>query len=364
MAIERGVILISENNIPNLMSFDQIYCGIDCFSGISQTKRMKTVCRICNNPSQNALHKAREMMFGLRHEFDYLECSVCGTLQICEVPDLSFYYSKDYYSLQQVDENFLKISLFRRAAARFIALYFQKKIGFGGEFFIKKYPDLAVLFPDSLKQSFLNLDFKSRILDFGCGTGQLLKNLSIFGFQHLLGADAFIERDIIYPNGLKIYKKSLEELEPAFDFIMLHHSFEHLPDPPESLRKIFNLLRKDRFCLIRIPVKNYAWEKYGVNWFQLDAPRHLFLYTEQSFCHLAESAGFEVFKIIYDSEVYQFYLSEQYARDISMFDERAFRGDFAKSIFTAEQMSEWERQTEILNREKRGDQACFYLRKP
>src|SRR5205085_10674982 len=132
------------------------------------------------------------------------------------------------------------------------------------------------------------------------GTGKPLQVLYQFGFRNLTGADAFIDADIFYPNGVKVYKKSLEELEPAFDLITLNHSFEHLPNPLESLLEIGRLLEKDKFALIRIPIVNFAWEKYGANWVQLDAPRHLFLYTERSFRLLAEKAGFTVEKVIYD----------------------------------------------------------------
>jgi hypothetical protein len=101
------------------------------------------------------------------------------------------------------------------------------------------------------------------------------------------GADAFIESDIFYPNGVKVYKRSLPEIEPFFDLVMLHHSFEHLPDPRESCGNLqsfaarVNLSDPDSG-------RAFAWEKYGVNWVQLDAPRHLFLYTERSFRLLAK----------------------------------------------------------------------------
>ncbi|HNQ15160.1 MAG TPA: hypothetical protein PKM58_06325, partial [Pyrinomonadaceae bacterium] len=76
----------------------------------------------------------------------------------------------------------------------------------------------------------------------------------------------------------------------------------------------------------------------------------------------AEDEGFAVTKVEYDSEVFQFSVSEQYAKGIWMHDERSFQGDFTKAIFTREQFDEWKREAERLNREGRGDQACFFLR--
>lgn len=302
------------------------------------------------------------MMFGTRDEFDYLECAACGTLQIVEIPDLARYYPKDYYSFASED-GYLAKSLRRRVVARLTGRYFLRGRDVLGKAVAARENWIDFYFPPSLKEPLLELDFYSKILDFGCGNGKLLQNLYHFGFRRLTGADAFIEKDIFYPNGVKIYKRPLSEIDETFDLVMLHHSFEHLPNPLETLREIQGLLPDGKFCLIRLPLASFAWEKYGVDWVQLDAPRHLFLFTERSFRRLAEKAGFAVEKVVYDSEAFQFFGSEQYRRDIAMSDARAFRGNVAESIFTAEQIEEWQRRAENLNAENRGDQACFYLKK-
>ena len=324
---------------------------------------MNNACRICGNAADNRTHRAREMMFGMRDEFDYLECAACGTVQIAEIPDLARYYPPDYYSLSTVETG-LSPKLKSRVAARLAAGYLLHGRSRLGRFIVAKRPWVAENFPASLREPLLEIDFGSEILDFGSGNGRLLHTLHYYGFRRLTGADAFIADDIVYPNGVRVLKRSLAELAPGYDLVMLHHSFEHLPNPLESLREIRRLLPRGRCALVRIPVAAHAWEKYGVNWVQLDAPRHLYLYTERSFRALAEEAGFEVAKVVYDSGAFQFFASEQYERDIPLHDERAFTGDFAKSIFTEEQFRAWEREAAELNREGRGDQACFYLRNP
>ena len=79
-------------------------------------------CRICENVAGNKLHPAREMMFGTREAFNYVECAHCGTVQIAAIPDLTRHYPKEYYSLSdqmpEVDKAFK-----RRVAARFIGRY-------------------------------------------------------------------------------------------------------------------------------------------------------------------------------------------------------------------------------------------------
>lgn len=296
------------------------------------------------------------MMIGLRETFDYLECGECGTLQIMGIPDLKRFYPPDYYSFNSVSGT--RPAIFRHRLARLYFVYKRFFPGFEEPRFLKKFlQDFVPL------AEVPGLDFQSKILDFGCGAGQLLLDLRETGFRRLTGADAFIEKDISYPNGVKIYKRGLEEFEPFYDFIMLHHSFEHLPEPLETLKQIHRLLGKGKFCLIRTPVVNFAWEKYGVNWVQLDAPRHLFLFTETGFRRLAEKAGFKVEKVFYDSDSFQFWGSEQYLRDIPLADERAFNGNISESIFTKAQMRQWQRQAEQLNAQGKGDKGCFYLRR-
>jgi len=323
---------------------------------------MPESCQICGNEQNNRTHTAREMMFGTRDEFPYLECGRCGTVQLINIPDLAKYYPAEYYSFnnEQIE---IDASLRRRIAARFIGKYLVSGKSLAGKRFAEMRPELVRLFPPSLLDPAVELSLSSRILDFGCGSGELLRKLHAFGFHSLTGADAFIESNIEYPKGPNIHKRSLRELDPSFDLIMLHHSFEHLPDPQSTLTEITRLLADDGTCLIRIPLVSYAWEKYGVNWVQLDPPRHLFLFTERSFRQLAGDSGFEVVTVVYDSTAFQFSASEQYLMDIPMNDPRSFAGASETSIFTQQQIDDWEAEATRLNSEGRGDQACFYLRK-
>lgn len=303
------------------------------------------------------------MMFGTRDEFDYIECARCGTVQIADAPsNLADYYPADYFSFASAERTDLGETLGRRLAARAAGKYLLTGKGALGKLVIGQKPWIADHFPPSLSEPVLEIDRDSRILDFGCGNGRLLQALHYFGFTRLEGADAFIERDIAYSTGVKVFKRSLAELEPAYDLVMLHHSFEHFADPRSALLEIRRLLMRGKFALIRMPVANFAWGKYGVNWVQLDPPRHLFLYTERAFHELAEGCGFKLEKVVYDSSSFQFWGSEQYIKDIPLTDPRSHNVGGGEKIFTQEQLDNWQDEAEKLNREGRGDQAAFYLR--
>ncbi|MGC8006318.1 class I SAM-dependent methyltransferase, partial [Salmonella enterica] len=82
---------------------------------------------------------------------------------------------------------------------------------------------------------------------------------------------------IIYENGLTIKKIDFLDFNAYdFDVIMYNHSFEHLSNPVEHLQQAYRSLKSSGKLIIRIPtVSSFAWTKYGVNWVQLDAPRHI-----------------------------------------------------------------------------------------
>ena len=334
-------------------------------------------CRICANQSGNKLHQAREMFFGTRHPFIYIECASCGTVQIQTIPDLAPYYAKNYYSFRPVIENKSASGFFKSAVRsvgaalrRRAAGHYSGRRSFVNNFVFRQIskhaPQLLVGFPDYLKETSLELFAgpRSQVLDVGSGAGETLVSLSHFGFRDLIGVDPFIAADIDYGSGVKVLKSELRDVRGQFDLVLANHTIEHLPDPCATLKEIYRLLKPGRYAIIRIPILSYAWRKYGTNWVQLDAPRHLFLFTAEEFSKLATRAGFEVKKIWYDSTAFQFWGSEQYARDIPLMHECSHFVSPGKSPFTAEQIASYTADADKLNARGEGDQAAFYLRKP
>ena len=313
-------------------------------------------CKICTNNSNNQILKVREMYFGTREVFEYLECSNCGCLQLLNPPnDFSSHYPKDYFTFQQKHEGRIKsiLNRYRDKAA-------MGEKSFLGNILYKKFGEPTYI----SRLKIAGVGSKDSILDVGCGKGILLHKMKESGFENVLGIDPFIDETIIYPNGLKIIKKNFNELEGKFDFIMFNHSFEHMENPFEVMNQSNRLLNKNRFLLLRIPVSDsYAFKHYRENWCSLDAPRHLFLHTKKSIELLARESGFEIKKINYDSRSWQLWGSEQYSKNISLMDERSYYINPKKSIFTEKEIDEFEKRVIELNKNGEGDQAEFYLQK-
>jgi len=324
---------------------------------------MNTQCKVCRQSNENKVYIVREMMFGYKDEFEYFECTHCGCLQIVSVPDnLGKYYPAHYYSIADVPD-IAKPNPFGSYIKQLRLRYYLKGKGFLQKLVLKTLGSPRLY--SWMKKE--NLDPSFKILDVGCGTGYLLLALRQMGFSKLQGIDPFIESDIEYKNGVRVEKKDLSEISGQFDLVMLHHSFEHMPDPVSTFKDLYRLVKPKRYLLIRIPIfPSFAWRKYGINWVQLDAPRHLFLHSIQSIQRLADGVGFSIQEIVYDSTPLQFWGSEQYVSGIPHRDERSyyhgsFRNDQRGSIFSAADIEEFRAKASYLNNVGDGDQACFYL---
>ncbi|MBE0622151.1 MAG: class I SAM-dependent methyltransferase [Burkholderiales bacterium] len=316
-------------------------------------------CSLCGNAEQNVIHSAREMMFGTKDEFTYIECAVCGCLQLANIPaDLSRYYPREYYSLKRAHVN-PDTPLARFMRLRRTAYYLGGKTLIGS--LIARIRG-APFWLEWFKHSLVSLD--SAVLDVGCGTGEALLSLRREGFRNLTGVDPFITEDIHYEEGVTVFKREPAQLQGQFDVIMLHHSYEHMPNQLQTLQTLHALLKSNGTLLIRVPLaSSLAWKKYGTNWVQLDPPRHLFLHTTRSMQLLAAQAKFVIAEIAYDSNALQFWGSEQYTKNIPFLSEQSWAKHPEQSIFTKEQIAEFERQAQALNKAEQGDQACFYMHK-
>lgn len=315
----------------------------------------------------------------MRHRFDYVECASCGTLQIQSIPDLRRYYPPNYYSFQTVGDKPERRSLSKklsRYAGHFVRQRAADYYSHGGNrsnrladrligMLLKPLGRIVLGYPEYLLETQTNLGINRgfRVLDVGAGAGSTLEILSQFGFQHLLGVDPFLESDVVREDGIPLLKATVNDLNQQFDLVLANHSLEHASDPVAMLREIHRVLKPGRYAIIRMPVVSYAWRKYGTNWAQLDAPRHLFLFTADTFSNLAIGVGFEVNEIRYDSTSFQFWGSEQYVRNVPLLDESSYFINPGKSAFTASQIASYSAEAAALNIRGQGDQAVFYLGK-
>lgn len=311
------------------------------------------VCRICGNTKDNVSFNVKEMMYGHGDRFKYFICDHCRCLQIYELPVNIFnYYNEKYYSFKKTN---YELNIRRKLTDIKNRLYFFP--------FAKYLIHLILPFPMMYILSKTKISFKSRILDVGCGNGQLIEILYHTGFKNVFGIDPYIKHDISISEGPTVQKIKMEELNGKYDLIMYNHSFEHIFDQKSEMMHIKRNLTKNGRCLLRIPISSsFAWNHYQTDWVQLDSPRHFYLHSIKSINLIAQRSGFLIEGIIYDSTGFQFWGSEQYRRNIPLYDNHSFFVEPQASIFTKEELVLYEKQAKELNREMNGDQAAFILK--
>lgn len=284
-------------------------------------------------------------MLGTQDTFVYSECSDCGTLQLLNRPTSwnRYYPPADYYSLRPV------LAARPGVVARLAAdIVLRTKLPLG-VYERLRLPRTARWFRG------LGIRRSSPILDVGSGTGSVLHGMASVGFSHLHGVDPFLEESMLCPNGVRLTKGDLSDIDGRFDVVMFHHSLEHMAEPRRILEAAVARVADAGWLLIRVPVADsWAFQKYREDWVQLDAPRHQFIYTTRSLRMLAESLGLVVRDIYRDSHAVGLFGSEQYRRGIPL---------TVKDVFSQDEMRAFQDHARRLNRQGLGDQAVFLMQR-
>jgi SAM-dependent methyltransferase len=311
---------------------------LDCANILNLGEYRKEMnCPFCKSLT-HIEHHAREMMFGLREKFTYLECSGCGVLRLATPPhNLSDYYPKGYYSFETANGPVGKLKPFVLSLGR---LRLRRLIHS-----VLPMPAVDLIYK-------LDMTPRMKILDVGGGNGKRVKDLRHAGFHRALCIDPFASRESAYCR-----KITLAEVEGTWDRIMFHHSFEHIEDQLGALADVKNKLSPKGICMIQVPVANWAWRHYGIDWVQLDAPRHMCIHTPASMRMAAQLAGLNVREVMHDSGALQFWGSELYRRDIPLIEGQRNLSKY----FDASTMKKYTAESKALNASGEGDQATFVM---
>lgn len=135
------------------------------------------------------------------------------------------------------------------------------------------------------------------ILDIGCGSGLMLKDLEEIGKVYGLdSSDEAIKFSSQKFNGI-IKKGSLPDDIPypneRFDIITVLDVLEHIEKDKESIGKIKNLLKDNGIFVITIPANMYLWSNHD------NIHNHLRRYTKDDLYKKIILSGFKIEKISY-----------------------------------------------------------------
>ena len=147
----------------------------------------------------------------------------------------------------------------------------------------------STLLLDRVK-SVINLPQQGSALDFGCGSGVMLKALSdslpgwsLDGYD--LDDRALNQLEAI-PHFREHYSGSIREIKSTYDLITLMHSLEHFDrDPVEELQHISKRLQPNGLLFVEVP-------NIDQNLFDVLVADHLFHFDKSSLTRVAQRAGF------------------------------------------------------------------------
>jgi SAM-dependent methyltransferase len=339
-------------------------------------------CPICGVAGDHRIHRAREMMFGTREAFEYRECLACGTLRIADIPsDLARHYPPAYYGAGQPDAGGPRAQRLGASALGPVRLWQpvnRWRVQTALRRTASRWPGLArrldrwggiprqarTLLPLLRLAGIRCLD--DPLLEAGTGRrAERLVALRRAGFRRLVGIEPFVERDLI-DRGIEIRRGTLEAMpgQGSWALVMLHHVFEHVPDPRATLLAAHRLLRPNGACLIWTPFADSdLWRRYGPDWYELDPPRHLFVFTRRAIAGLANETGFTVEAEVDDATEVERILSEQYRRDISLYDPRSWFVDPGAAGLASGDLVAWRAEAREMNATRTAGRGALVLRR-
>lgn len=246
-------------------------------------------CTLCGSPDFKFLFFSKDRMFNLPGKFSVKKCSKCSLVFLDPQPNKEL-LKKHYPSLDYYAYNIIKRGLFEILKEYLIKHYYS--------------PNILSLFISAVIQNVPAIpSYKKngKILDVGCGSGEILNLLKKLGWE-TYGLD-------IDPRAIKLAKKrginaslgSFRDLskypDNYFDAIRLYHVIEHLDDPSLCLSLIRKKLKKEGQLIIGTPnIRSVVAFLFKSYWYNLDSPRHLFLFSPQTLGKLLNKNNFAVNK--------------------------------------------------------------------
>ncbi len=245
-------------------------------------------CPICAQPLRDSGLRAPDRMVTGEGPFAIFECPECEygvTIPQLSDKELAPYYSGGYYEDLHEHSGRGAAGLLHRLRDRYRRRSAARR---------HRRPPLRL---DGVEPG--------RVLDVGCGSGELLADFAARGWE-TYGIDPGAEATAAAARrGAQVHTGTLADQpwpQGNFELIVFQHSLEHIVDPLAALRRAQALLAPGGLVVVAVP--NWAsWQRrlFRGRWVALDLPRHQQHFSPRAFERLAPQLDLEAREVGTDS---------------------------------------------------------------
>lgn len=238
-----------------------------------------TNCLICDLDSPQILNSGYDRLLGLPGEFTVVTCSNCGFVYLNPRPaerEMKKFYPEEYYSFRRWTEDVGSLRAFYRnmkwkSLSRINATRFS-----GVPPFVEN----------------------GKILDFGCGSGEVLNILKKVGWETCGVEIDKKAAEYARSMGLNVFSQDLRSIrfpDDYFDVVRMRSVLEHLHQAPVILEEIHRILKKRGRLLLIVPnIDSFEFKIFRSKWFPLDIPRHIYHFSSKSLAALLKKSCFNI----------------------------------------------------------------------
>ena len=202
--------------------------------------------------------------------YPILICKMCGSMRREHTPDdseLAKFYDGYLSYKAQFGDGYLVESNVQGQMSKEMSL---NDVGLTGEIFEGK-----------------------RVLDVGCGSGQLMQWIAQFQPSKLHGLDISAENvKLGSARGINISTENFLQVDEKYDVIIMSHLLEHLSDPSSFMEHAFKILSEGGLLIVETPCVGPVQEAFGESWRYWLPNEHLVIFSETGLFEMFKKVGF------------------------------------------------------------------------
>lgn len=241
-------------------------------------------CPICGSTARLHFKQTKDYQYSTNYQTDYYKCSSVNCLHLfshnTEIQNISDLYTE--YTTHTISR--------KNILSQMIALYV---------YIIESIFSFTKI--NREKKSLLPMAFNksSTLLDYGCGSGEFLWNLSQSQWTNISGFDFDLKAlEAAKSRGLNCLLTNDLSLLQSYDIITLNHVIEHIPDVNSLFHNLSKMKKNNGVIILKTPNCSCINASiFGKFWRGLESPRHFHLFTPESLVILIKKHNFNVVQI-------------------------------------------------------------------